>query len=159
MPFSRLVSQALDAEHRRSMELLDRLERTLRKGDDAELAALARPLLHLMDDESVRHFAFEEASLFPRLVEAGDDAMAGLLVEEHEHIRSLVGELRPLLQAVAGGTLPSRERRAVKRLGLELVERMVSHIQKETMGLLPMLDDLLDEPTDRELAFAYAESC
>lgn len=156
MQFVRQIPQALDAEHRRSMELLDRLERTLRKGDDAELAALARPLLHLMDDEAVRHFAFEEDSLFPRLVEAGDDAMAGLLVEEHGHIRSLVGELRPLMQALARGTLPGAERGTVKRLGLELVERMVSHIQKETMGLLPMLDDLLDETTDRDLAFAYA---
>ena len=45
---------------------------------------------------------------------------------------------------------------ALQRGVLELIERMVSHIQKETMALLPMLDDLLDEETDRELAFAYA---
>jgi hypothetical protein len=32
----------------------------------------------------------------------------------------------------------------------------VAHIQKETMALLPMLDDLLDDDSDRELAFAYA---
>ena len=30
------------------------------------------------------------------------------------------------------------------------------HIQKETMALLPMLDDLLDEHTDRELPSSYA---
>jgi hypothetical protein len=36
------------------------------------------------------------------------------------------------------------------------VERQVSHIQKETMALLPLLDDLLDEETDRRLAFEYA---
>ena len=41
---------------------------------------------------------------------------------------------------------------------LELVERLVSHIQKETMALLPLLDDLLDEDTDRELAMAYASA-
>ena len=38
----------------------------------------------------------------------------------------------------------------------ELIERMVSHIDKETLALLPMVDDLLDEEADRELAFAYA---
>jgi hypothetical protein len=38
----------------------------------------------------------------------------------------------------------------------ELVERQVAHIQKETMALLPMLDDLLDDETDRQLAFTYA---
>lgn len=156
MQFERQVPQALDAEHQRSIALLDRWERALRQGADAELAALARPLLHLMDDEVGHHFEFEEQELFPRLTEAGDDAMAGLLAEEHDHIRSLVSELQPLVQALAGGALGSAERHALKRLGLELVERMVSHIQKETMGLLPMLDDLLDESTDRELAFAHA---
>ena len=38
-----------------------------------------------------------------------------------------------------------------------IVERQVAHIQKESMALLPLLDDLLDEDDDRELAFAYAE--
>jgi hemerythrin-like domain-containing protein len=156
MQFERQIPQALDAEHHRSIALLDRWERALRKSDDADLAALARPLLHLMDDEVVRHFGFEEQEIFPRLVDAGDDAMAGLLAEEHDHIRSLVGELRPLVQALADHALAGAERDALKRLGLELVERMVSHIQKETLGLLPMLDDLLDESTDRELSFAYA---
>jgi hypothetical protein len=36
-----------------------------------------------------------------------------------------------------------------------MVERQVAHIQKETMALLPMLDGLLDEETDRALSFAY----
>jgi hypothetical protein len=44
----------------------------------------------------------------------------------------------------------------LKRGAIELVERQVSHIQKETMALLPMLDDLLDEESDRGLTFAYA---
>jgi hypothetical protein len=39
-----------------------------------------------------------------------------------------------------------------------MVERQVAHIQKETMALLPLLDDLLDDELDRELAFAYASS-
>jgi hypothetical protein len=37
-----------------------------------------------------------------------------------------------------------------------MVERQVAHIQKETMALLPMLDDLLDDDTDRELSMSYA---
>ena len=31
-----------------------------------------------------------------------------------------------------------------------MVERQVSHIQKETMALLPMLDHLIDDETDRD---------
>ncbi len=41
---------------------------------------------------------------------------------------------------------------------MEIVERQVSHIQKETMALLPLLDDLLDDDTDRELSMAYASA-
>jgi hypothetical protein len=37
-----------------------------------------------------------------------------------------------------------------------MVERQVAHIQKETMALLPLLEDLLDDDADRELSFAYA---
>jgi hypothetical protein len=37
-------------------------------------------------------------------------------------------------------------------LGLELAERLVSHVQKEEMSMLPALEDLLDEETDAALA-------
>jgi hypothetical protein len=82
--------------------------------------------------------------------------MAGLLVEEHDAIRAVCGELLPLAREAAAGTLSDAGWDALKRGALEMVERQVAHIQKETMALLPLLDDLLDEDTDRELAFAYA---
>jgi hypothetical protein len=40
-------------------------------------------------------------------------------------------------------------------LGLELAERLVGHVQKEEMSLLPALEDLLDEEADAELAGRY----
>ena len=45
---------------------------------------------------------------------------------------------------------------ALRVTALELAERLVSHVQKEEMSLLPALEDLLDEATDAELALAYA---
>ena len=42
-----------------------------------------------------------------------------------------------------------------KATALELAERLMSHIQKEEMSLLPALDDLLDEAADQELTEAY----
>jgi hypothetical protein len=45
---------------------------------------------------------------------------------------------------------------SLRSLGLELAERLVSHVQKEEMSLLPALEDLLDEEVDHELASAYA---
>ena len=90
------------------------------------------------------------------MTDAGDGDMAGLLIEEHEAIRAVAGELVPLARAAEAGTLDDAGWAALKRGALEMVEREVAHIQKETMALLPLLDDLLDEDSDRELAFAYA---
>jgi hemerythrin-like domain-containing protein len=156
MSFARQVSRALDEEHRASLALLGRLESALLADREAELAALAAPLVRQMEHEVERHFGFEESELFPRMASFGDGGMVALLSNEHELIREVAGELLPLARAWAAGALPAGQRPVYRRLGLELVERMVAHIQKETMGLLPLLDDLLDEESDRELAFAYA---
>ena len=90
------------------------------------------------------------------MAEAGDGDMAALMTEEHEAIRAVAAELRPLAEAASRGTLDAAGWDALRRGALELVERQVAHIQKETMALLPLLDDVLDEDTDRDLAFAYA---
>ena len=90
------------------------------------------------------------------MTEAGDGGMAALLTEEHEAIREVAAELLPLAAQAAAGMIDEAGWSALRRNALELVERQVSHIQKETMALLPLLDDLLEEADDRELAFAYA---
>ncbi|HPP82840.1 MAG TPA: hemerythrin domain-containing protein [Rubrivivax sp.] len=157
MNYNRQVSQALDHEHRASLEHFERVERALvGSGPEAEWPALAAALVRQLENEIGRHFDFEEKELFPRMAESGDADMVGLLLEEHHSIRAVAEELLPLARARARGELPAGERADFKRLGLEMIERMVSHIQKESMSLLPTLEDLLDEDTDRELTFAYA---
>ena len=155
MHFHRQVPRLLEEEHRSSLQLLERLEHALARGQAGDLQALARPLLRQIDAEVVRHFGFEEDELFPRLRDAGDGDIAALLADEHADIRELCGEIRPLALALAERDLAPPELAAFRRLALELIERMVAHIQKETMGLLPLLEDLLDESVDRELALAY----
>jgi hemerythrin-like domain-containing protein len=156
------VSRALDDEHRANLELLGRVEqafsRASRAGQagDAELAQLAGALERHITQDIGRHFDFEERELFPRMSDAGDGDMAALLVEEHDAIRAVARELSPLARAAAAGALDAAGWSALRRGALEMVERQVAHIQKETMALLPLLDDLLDESDDRELAFAYA---
>jgi hemerythrin-like domain-containing protein len=155
MNYARQVSRTLDEEHRASLDLLGRIEagfgraRTL---DPALVGALVRQLEH----EVTRHFEFEEEQLFPRLAQVGDGDIVALLAEEHAAIRGVAAEVLPLARAAAAGTLAEAEWKELKRGALELVERQVAHIQKESMALLPMLEDLLDDETDRELAFAYA---
>jgi hemerythrin-like domain-containing protein len=162
MRLERQVGRALDDEHRLSLDLLGRVERAFarapRAGDahDPELARLVGSFAGYLERDVGRHFDFEEKELFPRLAEAGDGGIASLLSDEHESIREVASELLPLARAAAAGTLGDEGWEVLQRGTLEIVERQVAHIQKETMALLPILEVLLDEATDRELAFAYA---
>lgn len=160
MAFVRQVSRVLDDEHRTQLSLLGQVEQRLARppgAADAALAALMRQLVQQLRHDVDRHFAFEEEALFPRLSEHGDGGMAALLADEHAVIREVAAELNPLAVAAGEGRLDAAGWRTLTQAAAELVERQVSHIQKETMALLPLLDELLDDEADRELAMAYAE--
>jgi hemerythrin-like domain-containing protein len=164
MSFMRQVSQVLDTEHRSSLDLLGQIEqafaRAPRKGAarDPDVARLSGAFVRLIEQDIARHFDFEERELFTRMTGSGEGDIADLLAYEHEVMRAVAAEVLPLAQAAAAGTLDDGGFDEFRRGALEMVERQVSHIQKETMALLPMLDDLLDDETDRELAFAYASA-
>ena len=125
------VSQTLDTEHRHALDLLGRMEVALSRREvprDSQFAALASAFVRLLEHDTGAHFDFEESELFVRMAEAGESDIA-----EADFDR-------------------------FKRGVLEIVERQVAHIQKETMALLPLLDDLLDDDTDRELSMLYASA-
>jgi hemerythrin-like domain-containing protein len=155
------VSRALDDEHRATLDLLGRagqaFARLPRSGTEeaTDVSRVAASLARFIEDHIPRHFDFEERELFPRLAAAGDGDIATLLAEEHVTIRTVAAELLPLARAAANGTLDDKGFAALKRGTPELVERLGAHIEKETLGLLPMLDDLLDDDADREIAFGY----
>jgi hemerythrin-like domain-containing protein len=152
------VSRILDEEHRNNIALLGKVEQALGRAPrfEAGVAGLIGQFVRALEHDVDRHFRFEEEQLFPRMADAGDGGMAALLTEEHAAIREVAAELLPLARMAAAGAIDEANWSALRRNALELVERQVAHIQKETMALLPLLDDLLDEADDRELAFAYA---
>jgi len=162
MSFQRQVSHALDEEHRVNLDLLGKIEQAFARmpragaSREPELARVAAGFARHLEHDIDRHFDFEEKELFPRLADAGEGDIAELFAEEHAAIREAARATLPLALAAADGALDDEGWRDLKAGVLEIVERQVSHIQKETMALLPMLEDLLDEDTDRELAFAYA---
>lgn len=164
MNSSRQTSHLLHEEHRGNLDLLGRLELALTRapkrdtGRDAELVKLVVALGRQVEQDVGRHFDFEERELFTRLTEAGEGDIASLLHSEHDAMREVAEELLPLTRAAAAGTLDDAGWEALRRGAFELTERQVSHIQKEEMALLPMLDDLLDDETDRQLAFDYSAS-
>lgn len=164
MNFSRQTSRALHEDHRANLQLLGGAEQMFAKAPraqasrDPELLKLVAALAQHLQRDVDRHFGFEERELFSRLRDSGDGGIAMLLSEEHEAIRAVAEELVPLADSAASGGLDAAGWDTLKACVLELVERQVSHIQKEEMALLPMLDDLLDDETDRQLAFDYAAS-
>jgi hemerythrin-like domain-containing protein len=164
MDNDRQTGQLLGREHRATLALLGRVEQALLSnatGDaahDVEAVRLLRALGEHLAQELERHFAFEERELFPRMSAAGEGDLAELLAEEHVSIAKVVAELAPLIGAATRSTLGGEGWNHLRRLTLELVERLVAHIRKEDGALLPLLDDLLDDEADRDLALAYATS-
>lgn len=164
MGFRCQTNKRLYEEHAATLQLLARVERVFsgragtyppEAGDDA-WPAFARVLLGAIEVEVARHFEFEERDLFPRLEEAGDGDLVLLLKEEHATIRAVAQLLAALLSQALGGGLAQQQWQTMKTLALEFSERLGSHAQKEDGALLPLLDNLLDEDTDRELFSAYA---
>lgn len=164
MNFSSQTSRALHEDHQANLQVLARAEQAFarlpRGGSavDAEFLKLMTALTQTLEQDIDRHFGFEERELFTRLHEAGDGGIARLLTDEHEAIRAVAEELLPLAHDASAGSLDAGGWDTLKQCVMELVERQVSHIQKEEMALLPMLGDLLDDETDRQLAFDYAAS-
>jgi hemerythrin-like domain-containing protein len=157
MDFSRHVSRRLHEEHEATLALWGRLEQALamrgNKPPTEEDLRLMRDCAAQLSDEVTRHFAFEEKDLFPLLAASGEGDIADLLREEHAAIREAAHRFGELAQPAGDSQANWPE---VRTLALELVERLMSHVQKEEMSLLPSLEDLLDEETDQALAGSYA---
>ena len=147
MEFNRHISRRLHEEHEATLVLWSRVEASLAAGRPD--AGLLKSAAAALAEELDRHFAFEEAELFPRLAAAGEADIGMLLADEHATIRDVGREFIALVKGEPDST-------RLRTLGLELAERLVSHVQKEEMSLLPSLDDLLDEDTDQELSASYA---
>ncbi len=162
MDFARQTNQALDAEHAGTLELMGRVERALARppasgaAPDPAFRKLMASLAHHLEQEVPAHFGFEERDLFPLLDDAGEGELAALLAEEHVTIVAVVDELLPLALRAAQGGLDAGGHAALRRAALELAGLLAGHIDKETKALLPALDQILDEETDRTLAFAHA---
>jgi hypothetical protein len=123
---------------------------------DPAWSVLLRDLRGGLEFEVARHFDFEEHSLFPLLAEAGDGDLVELLNADHKVIRDVTA---PLLELVGKGQarkLDAPGWHSMRRLGLELCDRLTEHALKEEQALLPALERLLSEDEDRELFAAYA---
>lgn len=163
MEYNRSIARMLHQEHLATIALLERVEATLaahRKAapDTASpaIASFLGDLAAALENEVSTHFAFEQEQLFTRLRAAGDTGMTQILQGEHDVILPLGKQVGDIARAALSGGFDADSWSEFGRLASELVERMISHIQKEEMGLLPALEDILDDESDMEVTSIYA---
>jgi len=159
------ILRGLHDEHVAMLAVLERLENLLaangpRNPPDATQASVAKLLgdvAAVLGDDVSHHYAFEETHLFPRFAELADPGIPEMLRQEHEIIRPLAERLVAIIaQAKRDGFTPAIWAE-FHETGGEVAEREAFHIQKEEMGFLPALDQMLDEDEDGPLQMAYVE--
>jgi iron-sulfur cluster repair protein YtfE (RIC family) len=166
MNFANRISQTLHEEHRATIALMERVEQLLSRyrrntpppSADQGVAQLMSELSIALEAEIKRHFAFEEESLFPYLQAAGDDAIGAHLTDEHNAIRPIGAEVAKLARDAAALGFDESTWLQFRRLGQELCDRLLTHVQKEEMALLPLLDEGMDAETEARLFQEYVEN-
>jgi hemerythrin-like domain-containing protein len=139
-------------------QLMARHRGTAPNRDDQIVAQLLSDLSTGVQSEVERHFDFEERQLFPYLEAAGDDAIGAHLTSEHEAMRPLGLRLATLAREASAQGFDQAKWEEFRRVGLELCERMLAHVQKEEMALLPLLDEVMDADSEARLYENYVEN-
>jgi hemerythrin-like domain-containing protein len=164
--FSNRITQTLHEEHRATVGLMERLEQLIgrfRKGgppdaSDPSVAKLLGDVSTGVTHEVERHFDFEEAELFRYLAEVGDQAICDHLTEEHTAMRPLGVALAAIAREARESGFEAAQWEEFRRIGQELCDRMLAHVQKEEMALLPLLDENMNAEKEAELFEKYSET-
>ncbi len=164
MEMQRHVCRSLHDDHVATLALLGRLEALLGRhartsapaAGDPAVARLLKDLITAVETEIGVHFAFEEEFAFPLLAAANDREMVELLLSEHGAILPLARRLVALAKHARDAGFTAESWSEFHATGAELIERLVSHVDKEEMGFLPALDEALDESADGQLALELA---
>lgn len=163
MELHRQCTRLLHDEHMAATVLLERLGSLFsssgpgRPPDTRQsmIGMLLADVISGLGTEIPKHFRFEEESLFPLLVDAGEASIVELLNEEHEVIEPLMQRIVELARETRTKEFTAESWSEFVRLGSELLERLLAHIEKEEMGLLPRLEDVLETDADADLASGY----
>lgn len=164
MSFVNRISQAIHDEHRATIALMERLEHLMvrhrREPPDVigRVAQLLADLATGVEADVRRHFDFEEARLFAYLDEVGDQAIGAHLTDEHSAMRPLGTRLAELAREAAARGFDEAGWAEFRRLGQEFCERVIAHIQKEEMALLPLLEETMDADAEMQLYQEYVEN-
>ncbi len=162
MEFTRRTAELLHEEHRETIAMIEGLEDVIARAKratpdpgDPQLRRTLEKAIETVGNEVRSHFAFEENELFTRLAEFGDEAIGNHLREEHRAMLPIAEMVAELASDGLDNGFTESNWSEFRSLAGELTERMLAHIQKEEMALLPMLEELLDPETDMQLFEIY----
>jgi len=166
MDYLRAICRTLHEDHMATVRVLENLETVLSRigrktpppPQAPDLARLLNDVTAVMQSEITGHFAFEEEHLFPLVEEEGESGMLAILRDEHATIRPLAQRMTEAVKASRDDGFSPDDWAGIYDLGLELAERETFHIQKEEMGFLPLLDQIVDPDDDGALSMAFAEA-
>lgn len=165
MSYTNRISQTLHDEHGATVALMERLEQMLARGRrgppdkaDSNVAHLLSDLAAGMEAEIERHFAFEEEYIFTYLEAIGDTGIGEHLTSEHAAIRPIGTRVAEMARAASAGGFTPDEWEEFRRMAQDLGDRMLAHVQKEEMALLPVLEENMDPETEERLYQAYVEN-
>ena len=164
MSYTNRISQTLHEEHGATVALMERLEQMLARGRrgppdkaDGNAVRLLSDLSAGMEAEIERHFAFEEEHIFSYLEAVGDTGIGEHLTGEHAAIRPIGTHVAEMARAAAANGFTPAGWEEFTRLARDLSDRMLAHVQKEEMALLPVLEENMDAETEERLYQAYVE--
>lgn len=154
-------------EHQRTLDLLNALDervrgRASRRALDPRLAgerALLDRMIEGIDDEILRHFAVEEALVFPMVQESVGLDVVLMLIREHEAIGSLASCLLAAARRAPDRPLDESEWRAFRDAAEAFIDQETFHIQKEEAAVVGGLATLLTGEQDRAAAGRYRALC
>jgi hemerythrin-like domain-containing protein len=154
--YANRISQTLHEEHRATIALMERLEDAIRrKAPPPATDPLLGDLVIAIDADTIRHFDFEEQHLFPLLESVGDQLIGDHLTEEHSAMRPLAEKLKAISHAAQQNGFDADRWREFQQTGAGFAQRMLIHVQKEEMALLPLIDGTMDGETEMRLCAVY----
>jgi hemerythrin-like domain-containing protein len=159
------ILRSLHEEHAAVLAVLERLENLLAANgpqdppdsSQASVTNLLDDIAAALGDDVTYHYAFEETHLFPRFAELADPGISEMLRQEHEIIRPLAERLVAIIVKAKVDGFTAATWAEFCEIGGEVAEREIFHIQKEEMGFLPALDQILGEDEDGLLQMTYVE--
>ncbi len=148
--------EELRAEHEGILVILDvlvRISQKIKAGGSVPVEHLKQIVEFLQVFADKCHHGKEEGILFPAM-EAGGVPKAGgplgVMLSEHDMGRSLIGEMKSLIQAYEAG-----DKGALTTLtdpALQYVDLLKSHIRKENEVLFAMAEPAIPEAKQKDLA-------